>query len=113
MSLSRLCSSVGLLAAVLYARSSKPKRDACAVVIDTPHLNDTAELARVVSLYEAGKYGECADSLHLLLSADSRGRFAIRTWSRARASTRACLIGSGQNQAATSHYAQRSVRTRR
>jgi hypothetical protein len=59
-------------------------------------LNDTAELARVVSLYEAGKYGECADSLHALLSEGSarplRNPDVVES---ARIYHAACLIGSG------------------
>lgn len=102
MSLSRFCSSVGLVVAVLYApllRAQSATRPP--VVVDAPHLNDTAELARVVSLYEAGKYGECADSLHLLLSADSPRPFRDPdVVESARIYHAACLIGSGQNQAA-------------
>jgi hypothetical protein len=61
-----------------------------------PQLNDTAELARVVGMYEAGKYGECADSLHLLLSAD--GPRPLRdpdVVESARIYHAACLIGIG------------------
>ena len=102
MSLSRLCTSVGLLAAVLYAPQLQAQSATRApVVMDTPHLNDTAELARVVSLYEAGKYGECADALHLLLSADSPRPFRDPdVVESARIYHAACLIGGGQNQAA-------------
>jgi hypothetical protein len=102
MSLSRFCSSVGLLAAVLYAPLLRAQTAPHPpVVLDAPRLNDTAELARVVSLYEAGKYGECANSLHLLLSADSPRPFRdLDVVESARIYQAACLIGSGQNQAA-------------
>ncbi|HWZ91871.1 MAG TPA: hypothetical protein VNW92_23570 [Polyangiaceae bacterium] len=66
-----------------------------------PQLNDTAELARVVNMYEAGKYGECADSLRGLLSED--GPRPLRdpdVIENARIYHAACLIGSGQPQLA-------------
>src|SRR5882724_4679794 len=101
MSLSRFCSSVGLLAAVLYAPQLQAQGATRAPVVVGSHLNDTAELARVVSLYEAGRYGECADSLHLLLSADSPRPFRDPdVVESARIYHAACLIGSSQNQAA-------------
>ncbi len=102
MTLSRFCSSVGLAAAVLYAPLLQAQSTTHApVVTEAPRLNDTAELARVVSLYEAGKYGECADSLHSLLSADSPRPFREPdVVESARIYHAACLIGSGQNQAA-------------
>jgi hypothetical protein len=71
------------------------------VISEAPRLNDTAELARVVSLYEAGKYGECADSFHGLLSSD--GVHPLHdpdVIESARIYHAACLIGSGQNQLA-------------
>ncbi|HEY3253082.1 MAG TPA: hypothetical protein VGJ91_04005 [Polyangiaceae bacterium] len=68
---------------------------------ETPRLNDAAELARVVSLYEAGKYGDCADSLKPLLSGESAHPFQDRdVIENARIYHAACLIGSGQNQLA-------------
>jgi hypothetical protein len=71
------------------------------IVNDAPRLNDTAELARVVSLYEAGKYGECADSLHSLLAADSPRPFRDPdVVESARIYHAACLIGIGQNEQA-------------
>jgi hypothetical protein len=58
-------------------------------------------LARVVSLYEAGKYGECAESFHRLLSADSpRPLHDPDVVESARIYHAACLIGMGQNQQA-------------
>ncbi len=72
-----------------------------AAASEPARLNDTAELARVVALYEAGKYGECADSLHRLLSNESAHPLhdpdVIES---ARIYHAACLIGSGQNQQA-------------
>ena len=71
------------------------------IVSETPRLNDRAELARVVSLYEAGKYGECAESLKHLLSAESANSFHdLDVVESARVLHAACLIGSGQNQLA-------------
>jgi len=68
---------------------------------EPPRLNDAAELARVVSLYEAGKYGDCADALHRLLSIDSaRPLHDPDVVESARIYHAACLIGSGQNQQA-------------
>jgi len=101
MSLSRHCASsvVLCLVAVLFATSAWAQTVAPAVsaAAPPPQLNDSAELARVVSLYEAGKYGECADSLHRLLSEDSarplRDPDVVES---ARIYHAACLIGSGQ-----------------
>jgi hypothetical protein len=71
------------------------------IVTDAPRLNDTAELARVVSLYEGGKYGECADSLHTLLAANSPRPFRDpEVVESARIYHAACLIGIGQNEQA-------------
>lgn len=71
------------------------------VITEPPRLNDRAELARVVSLYEAGKYGECASALKPLLSGEGAHPFhdpdVIES---ARIYHAACLIGSGQNQLA-------------
>jgi hypothetical protein len=64
-------------------------------------LNDAAELARVVSLYEAGKYVECADSLHGLLSSDAPHPLHVPdVVESARVYHAACLIGSAQTQLA-------------
>jgi len=66
-----------------------------------PQLNDAAELARVVSLYDAGKYGECADALHALLSEDGARPLHDRdVIESARIYHAACLIGSGRPQLA-------------
>lgn len=79
--------------------SGNPKPAASAAV--PAQLNDTAELARVVSLYEAGKYGECADALHALLSEDgSRPLHDRDVIESARIYHAACLIGSGRPQLA-------------
>ncbi len=68
---------------------------------EPPRLNDTAELARVVALYEAGKYGDCADSLHRLLSNESAHPLHDPdVVESARIYHAACLIGSGQSQLA-------------
>ncbi len=102
MSLSRFCSSLAVVGMALFASplcAQSPPRGP--IVSEAPRLNDTAELARVVSLYEAGKYGECADSLHLLLSSDSPHPFRDPDIiESARLYHAACLIGSGQTQAA-------------
>lgn len=66
-----------------------------------PQLNDAAELARVVSMYEAGKYGECADALHGLLSEDGpRPLHDPEVVENARIYHAACLIGIGKPQLA-------------
>ncbi len=104
MSLSRICTSLGLLMVTLFAsplRAQSAPPAHAPVVAEQPRLNDTAELARVVSLYEAGKYGECADSFHRLLSADSpRPLHDLDVVESARIYHAACLIGIGQNQQA-------------
>jgi len=119
MSLPRLCvSSLGLLFVALcaprlsaqtapLAGSAAPAPAARAGSTSTapaqqpPQLNDAAELARVVSLYDAGKYGECADALHALLSEDgSRPLHDRDVIESARIYHAACLIGSGRPQLA-------------
>jgi hypothetical protein len=64
-------------------------------------LGDEAELSRVVTLYDAGKYAECADQLGQLL--DAKGSRPLRdpqVVERARVYHAACLIGSGQRERA-------------
>jgi hypothetical protein len=103
MSLPRFCGTVfGLVGVVLFASPLWAQAAQVAASAATPtQLNDTAELARVVGMYEAGKYGECADSLHDLLSED--GKRPLRdpdVIESARIYHAACLIGSGQPQLA-------------
>ncbi len=90
-----------LLGALLCAPASYAQTTHGPTVNDAPRLNDRAELARVVSLYEAGKYGTCADSFHLLLAVDSprplRDPDVVES---ARIYHAACLIGIGQNEQA-------------
>ena len=104
MSLPCICTSLGLLIVVLLApplRAQSAPPAHAPLVVEPGRLNDTAELARVVSLYEAGKYGECADSFHRLLSADSpHPLHAPDVVESARIYQAACLIGMGQNQQA-------------
>jgi hypothetical protein len=110
MSLFRHCASrlgLSLTAVSLYA---SPSWAQAAPVVATPtapgaatppQLNDTAELARVVGMYEAGKYGACADSLHQLLNAE--GPRPLRdpdVVESARFYHAACLIGIGQTELA-------------
>jgi len=102
MSLSRFCTSlaalgVALLASPLHAQTAPHGP----IISEAPRLNDSAELARVVSLYEGGKYGDCANSLSRLLSGDSPRPFREPdVIESARIYHAACLIGSGQNQLA-------------
>lgn len=64
-------------------------------------LTDEGELSKVVSLYEAGKYEECASALGALLDLKSRQRLRDRAVvENARIYHAACLIGSGQIEAA-------------
>jgi hypothetical protein len=111
MSRFSICRAVlGLAGAVLFAAQASAQSVSHAptastshtpVISDPPRLNDAAELARVVNLYDAGKYGECADALHLLLSPDSaRPLRDVDTIESARVYHAACLIGSGQNEQA-------------
>lgn len=102
MSLSRFCTSLAVLGMALFTpplRAQTVPRGP--IVSEAPRLTDAGELARVVNLYDAGKYNECADSLHRLLSGDSahplRDSEVIQN---ARIYHAACLIGSGQTQAA-------------
>lgn len=102
MRLPCFCTSLAVLGTVLFAlplHAQTPPHTP--TVPEPPRLNDTAELARVVSLYEAGKYGECADSLKRLLSGESAHPFHdFDVIESARIYHAACLIGSGQNQLA-------------
>jgi len=102
MSLLRFCSCLAVLGAVLLAPPLQAQTTPHgSTTADPPRLNDTAELARVVSLYDAGKYGECADSLKHLLSSDSPHPFhEVDVIENARIYHAACLIGSGKNQQA-------------
>ena len=64
-------------------------------------LSDEGELSKVVSLYEAGKYEECASALKSLLDLKSRQRLRDRAVvENARIYHAACLIGSGRPEAA-------------
>jgi hypothetical protein len=64
-------------------------------------LGDEAKLTSVVSLYEAGKYGECAGELARLLAPDQKDRLREReVIENARIYHAACLIGSGKPEAA-------------
>lgn len=90
-----------LFAPPLWAEPKTPTAPHTGPLAGEPQLNDAAELARVVSLYEAGKYGECADSLHRLLSSDGpRPLHEPDVIESARIYHAACLIGSGQNRLA-------------
>ena len=64
-------------------------------------LSDEAELARVVGLYEAGKYDECSTEIERLL--DPTGRYPLRqvgVVEKARVYWAACLLGGGDADAA-------------
>jgi hypothetical protein len=64
-------------------------------------LSDEAELARVVSLYEAGKYAECSSEIERLL--DPLGKAPLKQASiveNARVYWAACQIGAGRPEAA-------------
>ncbi|MGC4086430.1 MAG: hypothetical protein QM756_00765 [Polyangiaceae bacterium] len=64
-------------------------------------LGDDARLASVVTLYEAGKYVECASELSQMLAPDAARRLRDReVLENARIYQAACLIGSGNPQAA-------------
>jgi len=102
MRLHCFCMSLAMLGTVLCAPALRAQTPPHAPVIsDTPRLNDAAELARVVSLYEAGKYGECASALGPLLSGENAHPFRdLDVIENARIYHAACLIGSGQNELA-------------
>jgi hypothetical protein len=102
MRLLRFCSNLVLLGTFLFApplMAQTAQREPPST--EPAQLNDSAELARVVSLYEAGKYVECADSLHRLLASDSAHPLHVTdVIESARIYHAACLIGSAQNQLA-------------
>jgi len=102
MSLSRHCTSLAVLGTLLCAlpvrAQTAPRGPNTA---EAPRLNDAAELARVVNLYEAGKYGECANALKQLLNVEGPHPFhELDVVESARIYHAACLIGSGQDQLA-------------
>jgi hypothetical protein len=107
MSLPRFCGTVfslvgvALFAPPLWAQVATHAPVPASSAATPPQLNDSAELARVVGMYDAGKYGECADSLHGLLSEDSpRPLRDPDVVENARIYHAACLIGSGAPQLA-------------
>ena len=64
-------------------------------------LSDEAELARVTTLYDSGKYAECADQLTQLLNPTGpRPLRDAQVTQRARIYQAACFIGSGQRDRA-------------
>ncbi|HMJ12446.1 MAG TPA: hypothetical protein VK524_13570 [Polyangiaceae bacterium] len=77
---------------------------------EAPRLSDEAELARVTSLYQAGKYAECAEALKELLPASApaaatpaatRRPFSEpRVIERGRVYQAACWIGAGKPELA-------------
>jgi hypothetical protein len=102
MSLLRFCTSLVVLGTVLFAPLLRAQTTPHGpIVSEAPRLNDRAELARVVSLYDAGKYGECASAFSPLLSGESAHPFHdLDVIESARIYHAACLIGSGQIQQA-------------
>jgi len=108
----RLLSAVVLLSlwALVCARAEaqiKSPLDRSSAAADPPskkveeRLSDEAELAKVVNLYEAGKYRECGQELERLL--DPTGRAPIRhpgIVENARVYWAACLIGGGDAELA-------------
>ena len=79
---------------------------------DAIELTDEGELAKVVSLYEAGKYAECAGALKPLLDRNRGSVSAIARWSRTRASIspRVSSVAASPNPQ-TSRCAPRSATT--
>jgi hypothetical protein len=63
---------------------------------DVPLLSDEEMLAGVVSLYEAGKYGECAAGLSKLLKSGDEQLHEPDVLEAARIYHAACLIGAGR-----------------
>ena len=98
--------AVGSKPAAPGAKAPAPGAKAPAPAIDgakkpDDRLSDEAELARVVSLYEAGKYRECSSEVERLL--DPIGKAPLRQPTiveNARVYWAACLIGAGEGDAA-------------
>ncbi|HET9933516.1 MAG TPA: hypothetical protein VFQ35_22580 [Polyangiaceae bacterium] len=92
----RLPALVLTIVAVLAARragADPPRADV--------ELGDDARLARVVNLYEAGKYSECATELGVMLAPEAPRKLRDReVLENARIYHAACLIGSGDVAAA-------------
>lgn len=100
MSASRFLRTVLVFGVVLFAPSLRAQTATPGPIVEgPPRLNDNAELLRIVSLYEAGKYGECAESLRRLLGADSQHPLHVpEVVENARVYHAACLIGNGDDQ---------------
>jgi hypothetical protein len=80
---------------------ARAKRAPVKPALPEVELGDDAKLAGVVSLYEAGKYADCADQLSRLLARDAPLRLRDReVVESARIYHAACLIGSGKPEAA-------------
>jgi hypothetical protein len=85
-------------ASLAGAQDANDKRPAQAESVE---LSDSVELARVVSLYEGGKYAECADALEQLLRPDGKRPLEKpEVIENARVYDAACLIGSGKPELA-------------
>lgn len=65
-----------------------------------PELSDEAELARVLTLYDAGKYAECAKEFSGLIGSEPRKIEDPEVLERARIYYAACLIGNGETKEA-------------
>ncbi|MFO7177967.1 MAG: hypothetical protein DIU78_004620 [Pseudomonadota bacterium] len=85
----------------LEAAPPAPPRTRAPAVPARVRLSDEAELARIVSLYEAGRYAQCADELEALLREDGpRPLSDPNVVENARIYQAACLIGSGRSEQA-------------
>lgn len=83
------------------AKADEPAPDEPIALPQQAELSDQAELARVVSLYEGGKYAECASEFGRLLGSDGGRKLREeRVIERARIYHAACLIGSGKPELA-------------
>lgn len=94
---------VALCASAQPARPQAAPGDARAGQAPAPRvqLTDEGELAKVIGLYEAGKYTECSNALRPLLDPKSRHRLRERqVVENARIYLAACFIGSGRPDAA-------------
>lgn len=83
------------------APATKPAGDSVVARRPEERLSDEAELARIIGLYEAGKYRECSSELDRLL--DPTARTPLRQPSiveNARVYWSACLLGAGEGDAA-------------
>jgi hypothetical protein len=71
-----------------------------------PQLSDAAELERAITLWDAGRYGECVAEFRILLGGGERKLEQVDVVERARVYYAACLIAAGKQGEAEDQFRQ-------